>query len=194
MTFTRMCVDCDATIEYKSEAYYKDSCKRKPTIRCRSCSNRIATKKQWADPDGKVNQPEHRAKKSRAQKAAWANPDSALNQPEFGEKIAESVRQYQASLHGQQHIPESGRKLTNAQLKKWSNRVKTRDDWTCQECDSIRDLHAHHVKHARFHPELANDVDNGITLCELCHAKKHPHVSWMKKILEKHAKDERIEV
>lgn len=38
---------------------------------------------------------------------------------------------------------------------------------------------------------MAEDLDNGVTLCLECHIKKHP---WMKKLFEKHAKDEHIEV
>lgn len=52
--------------------------------------------------------------------------------------------------------------------------ILNRDDYTCQECNATsKALHAHHIKPSSDNPELAHDIENGITLCIDCHAQKH---------------------
>ena len=64
---------------------------------------------------------------------------------------------------------------SNARL--WTRRVYQRDKYTCQECGQVGgELNAHHVKSWAEFPELRYDLDNGITLCASCHARKHPHL------------------
>jgi hypothetical protein len=59
--------------------------------------------------------------------------------------------------------------------RRWRNQVLERDDHTCQDCGAKPEVpHAHHIKSKSEHPELKTDVDNGVTLCEDCHAKRHP--------------------
>lgn len=55
----------------------------------------------------------------------------------------------------------------------WSTLVKERDQNSCTKCGSAYELHAHHVKSYKMHPELRYDVNNGITLCSSCHRKHH---------------------
>lgn len=63
----------------------------------------------------------------------------------------------------------------------WRTAVYERDNFTCQECGARGvPLNAHHIKHWQHHPDLRFDVSNGVTLCEDCHAKKHPHLRFMK--------------
>lgn len=54
----------------------------------------------------------------------------------------------------------------------WASMVKLRDG-KCTECGSVYDLHAHHVKQYKSHPDLRYDVNNGITLCAVCHREHH---------------------
>ena len=56
---------------------------------------------------------------------------------------------------------------------KWARAVKSRDGFKCQKCDSTNHLHAHHIEHRRNRPDLALVVDNGVTLCDECHADAH---------------------
>lgn len=67
--------------------------------------------------------------------------------------------------------------------KKWRAAVINRDQ-KCMECNAITDLTAHHVKPWKNHPELRYDLENGVTLCNDCHSKKHPELSslFIKKI------------
>jgi hypothetical protein len=54
----------------------------------------------------------------------------------------------------------------------WSAMVRLRDK-QCKECGSEYELHAHHIKPYKDNPKLRYDVNNGITLCAICHRKWH---------------------
>jgi len=63
----------------------------------------------------------------------------------------------------------------------WREAVFIRDDYTCQKCFSKgKYLHAHHIKQLAFYPELAFDVNNGVTLCKDCH-RESPVILRLKK-------------
>lgn len=57
---------------------------------------------------------------------------------------------------------------------KWVDAILSRDLETCQHC-GIKgvEMHAHHIKSYKHHPELRYDFSNGITLCFSCHWKVH---------------------
>lgn len=63
--------------------------------------------------------------------------------------------------------------------KEWSIAVKMRDEYLCQHCGihislvGNQGLHAHHILPKTLQPDLALDVDNGITLCFRCHEYVH---------------------
>lgn len=57
----------------------------------------------------------------------------------------------------------------------WRKAVYERDNYTCQCCgdDKGGNLRAHHYYNYSEHKELRYDVNNGVTLCELCHVSFH---------------------
>lgn len=67
-------------------------------------------------------------------------------------------------------------------FKHWRLAVFERDNYTCRDCgDRSRaghriKIHPHHIKLLSEYPELAYDVDNGLTLCFDCHQKRHPNL------------------
>jgi 5-methylcytosine-specific restriction endonuclease McrA len=55
--------------------------------------------------------------------------------------------------------------------EKWNLKVYQRDNYECQFCHtkSHENLNAHHINKFKDFPNLRNNVENGITLCEKCH-------------------------
>jgi len=57
------------------------------------------------------------------------------------------------------------------EYREWRIKVFKRDNWTCQVCKKIGgDLEAHHIKPFAKFKELRFELDNGVTLCKLCHS------------------------
>lgn len=196
MPFTRQCTNCGREITYKSKTTYSMSIKRTDEPWCKSCATKrthaegklkhreVALSRALKDKGkGRPKTLEHRKNIARAKREAWADPDSTYNQPEFRERLSRSHRERIANGLSVPCPPR--RRKTFNRLDEWAQTVKERDGWTCQECGSQEKLHAHHIKHRFTHPELQEELANGVTLCEICHAQKHPHVPWMKKILER---------
>lgn len=65
---------------------------------------------------------------------------------------------------------ESKRRFSRL-YKQWRDAVKHRDGNKCQKCGSEKSLHAHHVKPWKEFEKLRFDIDNGLTICQPCHAK-----------------------
>lgn len=61
-----------------------------------------------------------------------------------------------------------------SQQKSWATKVISRDIATCTRCGATGiEMHAHHIKSHKGHPELRWDVSNGVTLCYRCHWQEH---------------------
>ena len=73
---------------------------------------------------------------------------------------------------------DARRKNRGGSHHKWVNAVISRDLATCRKCGAKGvELHAHHVKSYRDHPELRSDFSSGITLCYACHWQIHATAS-----------------
>lgn len=61
--------------------------------------------------------------------------------------------------------------------KAWSNAVRGRDGFICQLCGkrpkNRKSIHAHHIVPFAKSAELRFDINNGVTLCRLCHRRVH---------------------
>ena len=57
----------------------------------------------------------------------------------------------------------------------WRREVYKIDSYTCQCCgdDKGSNLVAHHILNYSQHKELRTDINNGITLCKICHKEFH---------------------
>lgn len=71
------------------------------------------------------------------------------------------------------HAAHRRRGMLKGGLAKWRNDVYERDNYTCRKCGSKKDINAHHTKPLADFPELALDLNNGITVCILCHERIH---------------------
>jgi len=76
-----------------------------------------------------------------------------------------------------------------SKMKIWRELVFLRDNFTCQNsncefCNNGRggNLHSHHIKPLALYPELAFDMDNGITYCAEFHLKSGLHKNIQNKI------------
>ena len=61
--------------------------------------------------------------------------------------------------------------------KAWRQQVLKRDKRCCRfpGCKSRRRLQTHHIKTWEYYPSLRFMVENGITLCKVCHERIKGH-------------------
>ena len=70
----------------------------------------------------------------------------------------------------------NGYRCTTQEHQEWRHAVLERDHRTCQMCgetDAI--MQAHHIVPYCDHPEVAYELENGITLCKQCHMSIRGH-------------------
>jgi len=80
---------------------------------------------------------------------------------------------------------------TNAKFREWRTKVFERDNYTCQRCGLKSKkgeriiLHPHHIIFLSQAPELAYELDNGVTLCADCHQEVHSEINLSEKLTGK---------
>lgn len=123
---------------------------------------------------------ESRRKMSEAAKLRASNRIGKKHSEESRRLISERTREL--TKRGEDHYNYShgnSQRNLNArrtpEYKAWRLAVFQRDKFTCQKCGSDKggDLRAHHLKPFCDFPELRFDVENGITLCHVCHELEH---------------------
>ena len=78
------------------------------------------------------------------------------------------------SIYGVNYDPaEASHDTSVLRNPEWAQLVKERDGFTCQKCGDTGDVQAHHIEPVALRPDLADDLDNGITLCTSCHREVH---------------------
>lgn len=72
------------------------------------------------------------------------------------------------------------------EYKLWQDSVFSRDNYRCKNCNEyrIKQLVAHHILNFSNHVELRLAIDNGVTLCRLCHKEFHKKYSKKNNSLE----------
>lgn len=72
--------------------------------------------------------------------------------------------------------------------KKWAKEIKERDNWICKKCGCLerKALAAHHIIPWKSDESKRFDIENGITLCNVCHHKlegfQKGQIAWNKGI------------
>ena len=62
-------------------------------------------------------------------------------------------------------------KLSPDAYERLRQRVLERDNWRCQQCGTMRNLHVHHME---LRSQSGDDSElNLITLCHSCHLNQH---------------------
>lgn len=157
----------------------------KLTSKCHDCI-RVKEKKCWKGRvstfKGKHHTKENKRKASERMKAKGAkSPMEGKNHTlESRKKMSETKRintkrgKYSHSYKHGQSVEIRGIRFSS-EYKRWRYDVFSRDNFTCQDCGDNKggNLNAHHKKPFSEYPELRFDIDNGITLCEIYHDKKH---------------------
>ena len=57
------------------------------------------------------------------------------------------------------------------EYQRWRQAVRQRDEGACRVCEEHGNSHVHHIKPLEKYPDLATEIDNGITLCGNCHTR-----------------------
>lgn len=70
----------------------------------------------------------------------------------------------------------SGAQRNMPEYIEWRKSVFERDGYKCVECGSTKNICAHHIERWETNPSVRFDVNNGATLCDVCHQEKHPHL------------------
>jgi hypothetical protein len=98
-----------------------------------------------------------------------------FNQESVRREISERQRGEKGPGWKDGRTPINKRLRTSIEYKLWREAVFARDNWTCQECGKRGStiLHPHHIKPFADFPELRFSIDNGLTLCLLCHREVH---------------------
>jgi len=118
----------------------------------------------------------------------------AINNKRYHEKYPERRREYESNHPEQRletmkrHLEKYGKSFSmnpyeySYALNYWSRTIKKLDNFMCKNCDSTKNLHAHHLMPKNEFPKLSLDLDNGITLCEDCHSGIHGYIISIKNL------------
>ena len=75
---------------------------------------------------------------------------------------------------------------TSKEYIEWRKSVFKKDNYTCQFCGQKGDkIVADHIKPFALFPEYRLDINNGRTLCEICHRKTETYGHKTTKLLTK---------
>lgn len=97
-----------------------------------------------------------------------------MESEELRRKWSECKRGAKSTLWRGGIYPKNLADRKGVEYRLWREAVYARDGWTCQKCQKRGGrLVAHHVKGFAKYPELRFAIDNGITLCVVCHKSVH---------------------
>ena len=106
---------------------------------------------------------------------------STVNTPIGAKKAAKIILKYIVGKQKANDLIESIAIVEDRDdplVNRWRKKVIERDN-KCVECDSVEELHAHHISHWADDPVNRINVNNGVTLCRVCHSKEHPELEGL---------------
>mgnify|MGYP000856260632 CR=1 FL=1 len=129
---------------------------------------------------GKTHSEESRHQMSESAKKRGSNRTGAKHSTETKKLISVKTRERTPRgeanpnyKHGKFQVATNDR--LKAEYQDWRKAVFARDNYTCQKCGNNKggNLRAHHIKPFADHPDLRFAINNGITLCHVCHELEH---------------------
>ncbi len=89
-------------------------------------------------------------------------------------------KQWEAKLRATEIKHERKRGRYTIAYKRWRMAVLERDLFTCTLCGCVGGhLEVHHKQSYAKHPDLREEIDNGVTMCYECHSELHGgHWGW----------------
>jgi len=176
----RICTHCN--IEKEIEKFVRQG--NKYRYKCKECLNKsLRTGKEHTGKFKKGNQSGKQFQKGHVggkrfekNRIPWNKGKINVYSDETLKKISESGIGRRHSFETKQRIAEkvrTGKSRISWAFKNWRNKVFIRDDFTCRTCGCKQKekLHPHHITKWKDSEERRFDVENGITLCNSCHAK-----------------------
>lgn len=159
---TDVCIKCEKQKKYTYN------------VLCKSCAlsgikPTNQTRKIWSE-QRKGKEPPNKGKPGKSTLHTMETKAKISNSKTGLDLTAEQYREYLET----QLVEGRREKLGKSnESKKWSFSIKQKFDYKCIRCESRKNLHAHHIKSWRHHPELRFDLDNGLCLCKDCHIIEH---------------------
>lgn len=159
--FIRNCPKCGKELSYNSRNSFNRA-KRNNSI-CLSCSQ----KERTASEETKRKMREVRLNISDETKRKMSDAKIGKKRPPFSDEH----RSKMSISNGGNGLLDEVR-YYGRELRKWSKAVRERDK-CCQICGSRKKLHAHHIIPKAKWLSGAYLLNNGITLCSICHTEEH---------------------
>lgn len=123
--------------------------------------------------------------KHHTEEAKQKNRDSSLGKhhtEEAKQKISKATKG-ENNPNWKGGIEKLKDKRHTMEYREWRLMVFGRDNFTCQDCGKRGDyLEAHHIKSYKEYPELRFDINNGETLCKVCHNKLHCKITLKEEV------------
>ena len=124
--------------------------------------------------------------------------DNGLNQYQIAEnyKVCNAIIFKWCEHYGIPGMVNNFRCTTDEHIN-WKYTVFDRDHRTCQKCGATNTpMQAHHIVPYCDHPEIAYDIENGITLCKNCHefirGYEYDYIEQFAAITQSHLMDQCI--
>jgi 5-methylcytosine-specific restriction endonuclease McrA len=158
--FIRNCPKCGKEISYKGKSGL-DRANKNNSV-CKSCSQK-----------GRTLSEEHCRKISESHKGMTYSEETRrkISELKKGKKQSDEHRSKRSIARGGNGLLDEGR-YSNREMVRWSKAVRDRDK-CCQICGSRKKLHAHHIIPKAKWLSGAYLLNNGVTLCSICHIEEH---------------------
>ena len=143
--------------------------------KAKTCSKKCSAKSASITLQGRKN-PEH-SKRMLGRKATEETKRkmSIAKEGYVPVNVFQSGEKHPMYIKDRTKLKTARKQSYDYRYREWMKAVKNRDGWKCKisNSDCSGRLEAHHILAWRSHPELRYEVNNGISLCQYHHPRKH---------------------